>query len=374
MIMKIYKAKILLILFYINLSGIFGQIVARNQVYSNESKAKILLVNPDSFYLKSIDFLVSINVIDTTLINFEAVFYTKCEINSDHGKKFKLDHNIKYLDISEVNGTLNNENIYSENECTDDFRKLFMNSDGIIFFGGWDIPPTYYGQKTELLTDIYTPNRHLFELSFLYHLIGSSKNSDYTELLANKPQYMVLGICLGMQTMNVASGGDMYQDIPQDIYGLKYVEDVLGLDVDKWHRNYNRNLYTDKELNSHSFHHIKIIDKEILKLCGNFDPLVVSSHHQAVNKTGKNLIIAATSVDGKVVEMLRHKKYKGVIGTQFHPEFFTLYDPNSRKVKTGPNDELMTEHEVLINNGSYQFHIDLWKYFQQKTIEAAKKK
>lgn len=372
--MKIVNAKILLIVISICLTGIYELSAANNPVFSEVSKAKIILVNPDSFYLKSIDFLVSLNVIDTTLINFEAVFYTKCEVNSDHGKKFKLDHRINYLEISEVDGTLNVDNIYTENDCSDDFKKYFTNSDGIIFFGGWDIPPAYYGQKTELLTDIYTPNRHLFELSFLYHLLGSYQSNDNFELLTSNPKYMVLGICLGMQSMNVATGGDMYQDIPQDIYGLKYVEDVLSLDANKRHRNYNRNLYTDKELNSHSFHHVKILDKEILKLSGNSNPLVVSSHHQAVNKIGKNLIVAATSIDGKVVEMLRHKKYSGVIGTQFHPEFFTLYDPDSRKVKTGPNDEIMTEHEVLIKNGSYQFHIDLWKYFQQKVLESANKK
>jgi putative glutamine amidotransferase len=372
--MKIMKIKVLLILFSFCSPAIYILSATGNPVYSKASKAKILLVNPDSFYLKSIDFLVSINAIDTALINFEAVFYSKCEVNSDHGKKFKLDHKINYLEILEVDGTLSIDNIYAKNDCSDEFKTLFTNSDGIIFFGGWDIPPTYYGQKTELLTDIYTPNRHLFELSFLYHLLGSYKNNDNIELLASKPKYMVLGICLGMQSMNVATGGDMYQDIPQDVYGLKYIEDVLSLDADKRHRNYNRKLYTDKELNSHSFHYIKILDKEILKFSGNSDPLVASSHHQAVNKTGKNMIIAATSIDGKVIEMLTHQKFPGVIGTQFHPEFFTLYDPNSRKVKTRPQDELLTEHEVLINNGSYQFHIDLWKYIQQKTIESANKK
>lgn len=372
--MNLNKILLFITLFFVGFQEYSDLFASGINDESKSGKAKILLINPDSFYLKSIDYLVNIEVIDTSKINFEAVFYTKCEVNSDHAIKFKLDHKINYLEMSEVDGTLNIDNIYSENECTDDFTLLFNNSDGIIFFGGWDIPPVYYSQKTELLTDIYTPNRHLFELSFLYHLLGGYQNSDFKELLASKSKYMVLGICLGMQSMNVATGGDMYQDIPQDIYGLQYVEDVLLMDSDKMHRNYNRNLYIEKSLNSHNFHKIRILDKDILKLCGNStSPLVVSSHHQAVKNLGINMIIGGTSLDGKVVELLRNKKYPNVLGTQFHPEFYTIYDPESKKVRIRPEDELMTEHEVLIKNGSYMFHIDLWKYIQQKTLESADK-
>ncbi|MEZ4908152.1 MAG: gamma-glutamyl-gamma-aminobutyrate hydrolase family protein [Saprospiraceae bacterium] len=48
--------------------------------------------------------------------------------------------------------------------------------------------------------------------------------------------------------------------------------------------------------------------------------MVVSSHHQAVKNIGKGLDIVATSMDGKSL-MLIHKKYRNVIGVQFHPGF-----------------------------------------------------
>jgi putative glutamine amidotransferase len=172
--------------------------------------------------------------------------------------------------------------------------------------------------------------------------------------------------------MNVATGGDMYQDIPSNIYGLKYVEEVTDQEKDNIHRNYFKNNYPEKEINSHSFHRIDITDKNIMKFLGipkdNF-PLVVSSHHQAIKNPGAGMVVAAKSLDGKVVEMMVHSEYKNVIGTQFHPEFYTIYDPDSDKLKLNPEDpEPMTEHEMIIKNNSFQFHLDFWKMIQNKAI------
>jgi putative glutamine amidotransferase len=339
---------------------------------SNAKKAKIVLVNPGVFYIRSIDFLVQTQVLDTALIEFESVFYTKSEVRYSDTDDYIRENKLQYISNREIYGNLNISTIYKKNDCTDDFREIFDNSDGIIFFGGWDIPPVYYGQKTELTVDINTPNRHLFELSFLFHLLGGNQNRDFKGFMQLKPDYMVLGICLGMQSMNVATGGDMYQDIPSNIYGLKYVEEVTDQEKDNIHRNYFKNNYPEKEINSHSFHRIDITDKNIMKFLGipkdNF-PLVVSSHHQAIKNPGAGMVVAAKSLDGKVVEMMVHSEYKNVIGTQFHPEFYTIYDPDSDKLKLNPEDpEPMTEHEMIIKNNSFQFHLDFWKMIQNKAI------
>lgn len=362
------RSTALLICFYVfYFSGVYSA-----SPESNAKKAKIVLVNPGVFYIRSIDFLVQTHVLDTALIEFESVFYTKSEVKYSDTDDYIRENKLHYILNREIYGNLNISTIYKKNDGTDDFREIFDNSDGIIFFGGWDIPPVYYGQKTELTVDINTPNRHLFELSFLFHLLGGNQNRDFKAFMRLKPDYMVLGICLGMQSMNVATGGDMYQDIPSDIYGLKYVEEILGQDKDQMHRNYYKSLYPEKEINSHSFHPIKILDKNTksdFNLGDNFYPLVVSSHHQAVKNLGKNMVVAATSMDGKVIEMLLHKKYKNVIGTQFHPEFYTIYDPDSEKVKFNPGEmEPMTEHEMILKNASFQFHLDFWKMIQNKAI------
>ena len=350
---------------------------ACSSLYSIENKAtpekaKIILVNPGVFYIKSIDFLVKTEVLDTSSLQFEAVFYTKSEVRFSDTYDFIRKNGLQYIESREIYGNLDINLLYITNECTDLFRDIFENSDGIIFFGGWDIPPVYYGQQTELTVGINTPNRHLFELSFLFHLLGGNQNKEFRNFMQSKPDYMVLGICLGMQSMNIATGGDMYQDIPSDIYDLKYVEEVIKQEKDKIHRNYYKNLYPEKEINSHSFHMINIFNNNIrkaLNLKKDFFPIVVSSHHQAVKNLGKGMIIAATSMDSKVVEMLIHSEYKNVIGTQFHPEFYTIYDPDSDKLKLNPEDpEPMTEHEKIIKHNSFQFHIDFWKEIQRKVI------
>lgn len=359
--------KKLILLTFVVFNALFTGLYAQNGI-DDTDKTKIILVNPGVFYLKSLAYLTDNKIIDIKNLEYQAVFYTKNEISYDDAEELVKENDISYIKLKKVEGDLTIDNLYTENSCTKHFNELFENSDGIIFLGGWDIPAVAFGQKTSLLAGIKTPNRHYFELSFLYHLLGRKSNENIKPLLDKKPDYVVFGICLGMQTMNVATGGDMYQDIPSDIYGLKYVEDVLALDKNKMHRNYWRNIDTDENLNRHSFHKIKLVDNQFFttkfKLNKTDQPYVCSSHHQAVMNIGKGFKVAATSLDGKVVEAIYHKKYKNVLGVQFHPEFYTLHDPDSKKVKMKPEDEkLMTEHEILEKLGSYQFHLKYWEYF-----------
>ncbi|MEA1897777.1 MAG: gamma-glutamyl-gamma-aminobutyrate hydrolase family protein, partial [Bacteroidota bacterium] len=351
------------IILSVQLNGIYAQ-----KDNKTNAKNRVILVNPHVFYLKSMAYLTDNNIVDIENLEYQAIFYTKNEISYDEAEKFVKENGISYISLKKVDGDLNKDNLYQENSCTKSFIELFENSDGIIFLGGSDIPGFAFGQKTSLLADIETPNRNLFELSFLYHLLGRENNNAFKPLLEKNPNYVVYGICLGMQSMNVATGGDMYQDIPSEVYDLQYVEDVLALDENKIHRSYWRNIDTDSDLDNHSFHQIKFIDKQFFttnyKLDKNYEPYVCSSHHQAVKSIGKGFDVAATSMDGKVVEAIYHNKYKNVLGVQFHPEFFYLHDPESKKFKMKSGDtELMTEHEMLKKLGSYPFHLKYWEYF-----------
>jgi len=342
-----------------------------------EPKTTIVLVNPGVFYLKSIVYMTKHNIINVENVEYLAVFYTKSEVKYSDAWDYVNDNNITCVKFREVYGNLNKDNIYKTNSCTNDFYDIFNNADGIIFLGGWDIPPVYYGQKTDLTAGVKTPNRHLFELSFYFHLLGGSQNKGFKNFLGEKPDFPILGICLGMQTMNVATGGDMNQDIPSDIYGLKYVEDAIALGQDQMHRNYNKHLYPEKEIDNHNFHHVKITDSKLrkeFKMIDGFNPITASSHHQAVKNLGQNMIVSGTSMDGKVIETLTHAKYINVFGTQFHPEFETLHNPESIKRKFHPDDEeVLTEHEVLLKNKSYQFHLNVWAYFTE-SIKLTKRK
>ena len=96
----------------------------------------------------------------------------------------------------------------------------------------------------------------------------------------------VFGICRGIQIMNVAMGGSLYQDIPPH---------------DSWHP-------------------IKVEPDSLLKkiTCESI-PEVTSSHHQAVNRIGDGFKVTAQSKDG-IVEAMEDPSKEFVIGVQYHPE------------------------------------------------------
>ena len=353
---------IVVLIFNVIVSPVFGQ-----ENNSEVSKNRIILVNPGVFYLKSLNYITENSTIDIKNLEYQAVFYSKSEVSYDEAEKYILDNNITNIKLIKVEGELNPNNLYEKNSCTNSFNNLFENSDGVIFLGGWDIPPVTYSSKTNLHTQIRTPNRHYFELSFLYHLLGNGKNNS-VPLLDKNPNYVVYGICLGMQSMSVATGGTMYQDIPSEVYDATNAEDVLALDENQIHRSYWKNIDRDETLDGHSFHQIKLDDNSVFvnefNLGNNKTPYVCSSHHQAVKKVGYGFDIVATSMDGKIIEALQHTKYKNVLGVQFHPEFYYLHDSDSKKFKFKSGDkELKTEYQQIKDLGGYEFQIKYWKHF-----------
>lgn len=258
--------------------------------------------------------------------------------------------------------------IYRVNECTDVFTRLTKVSDGIIFTGGPDIPPSIYGDKTSLLTQITDPVRHYFEVSFMFHLIGGSKDTLFQPMLDAKSLMPVLGICLGMQTINVAAGGTLVQDIPFELYGVESVEDALIQQTNNLHRNYNANYALDDKLLWGNFHQINILDEPLKSFC-NGKPWVLSSHHQAVRLLGRNLKVIATSLDGRVIEAIRHTKYPNVIGVQFHPEPILLYN-DVEFLRFVPNQpSRLTYPGMYSGEAGEKFHQNLWSWFGRKVLE-----
>ncbi|MEA3316985.1 MAG: gamma-glutamyl-gamma-aminobutyrate hydrolase family protein, partial [Bacteroidota bacterium] len=243
------------------------------------------------------------------------------------------------------------------------FKKLFDNSEGIIFFGGPDLPPITYKENKHLLTNVSDRYRHYFELSFIFHLLDNEENKNYTALLEDKPNYVIYGFCLGMQTMNIATGGKMCQDIPSKIYNSIYAQDIVNLEINKQHRNYYKSILQDPNYFNGNFHKINIIENKFTNtnLTKDFTPTVYSNHHQAVSKTGKGFYVIARSLDEEIIEAVAHKKYPNVLGVQFHPEGKYLY--NNEKHKQKPKDNPTSGKEILQKNNSYQFHLDFWMKF-----------
>ena len=335
---------------------------------SDVEKTKIMIVQPSVSYLKSIIYLVENKLVEIPGLEFTGVIYKKSKNEFNNLVEFVKDGNYSYIRIQEIEGDLEPGNLYQKNACSQSFYQLFKESDGILFLGGDDISPSVYGQKTSLLTGIDNLYRHYFELSFLFHLLGGYQNKDFIPYLEENPEYVIYGFCLGMQTMNVATGGSMYQDIPHDIYGLNYVEEVLEVGQEKQHKNYWYNILPNENIMRNNFHRIRFVaDIPFLNeadLQFNFQPYVYSHHHQAVKEVGKGFNVIATSLDGKVIEAMRHEKYKNVLGVQFHPENRKLYDSEGQKFLRTPKDTAeYNGYERLQGNNSMVFHQRYWGYF-----------
>jgi putative glutamine amidotransferase len=175
--------------------------------------------------------------------------------------------------------------------------------------------------------------------------------------------------------MNVATGGTMIQDIPLEVYKKKKVEDILALSSDKQHRNYANDIQDSMDLFWGNIHPIKFItgswpEKEGLAKPSQY-PVVVSSHHQAVEKTGKDLRIVATSMDGKIIEAIDHQKYQNVFGFQFHPEVTDIYNYNN-SYQCNPGSEKESLRLMIEKENGYKFHLALWGKFADVLNEMKK--
>ena len=328
---------------------------------------KLVLVHPTKYNLELFTNLLNKDIVDIGELTIVGVYHEKEEYDYTDSYDFLEENNIQNIKLIQVKEPINPDVLYQENSCTQGYYDIFKQSKGIIFFGGPDLPPAIYGEQMSLLTRMTDPYRHYFEASFLFHLLGGSQNSDYVPLMEEKPSYTVYAICLGMQTMNIATGGTMVQDIPSELYGLAFAEELLKMNNNDQHRNYNNNLVNDSTLFSGNFHEIRMIDSKPLvgDYKGNPTPLVYSNHHQAIEKIGKNLNAIATSMDGKIIEAISHQKYPNVLGIQFHPEGKYLHDLEI-KYRKNPKDQLQSGKTRLLENESYEYHLELWEIFSKK--------
>ena len=166
----------------------------------------------------------------------------------------------------------------------DVYDQLTDIADGIILSGGGcDINPVTYRDKNRKCSGI---NDEMDRMEF--HLFES----------AVKKGIPVLGICRGIQVINVAMGGTLIQDIPEEVENLTVHKEV-----------YDRN----------TCNHPVIAKPDTLfaKLFGE-QFITNSHHHQAVKECGKGLIPSVTTEEG-VIEAIEHESLP-IFGTQWHPE------------------------------------------------------
>jgi len=340
---------------------------------NNSEKTTIILVHPYFDDVNSIIYFIENNIIEIPNINLLCIFYKKAQHDYDKILDLIKNNNYPFINLKLIEGNINPKDLFSNNSMSKIYYALFKDSKGIMFFGGYDIPPSIYSQKTRFSTEILNPQRYYFELSFLFHLLGGYQNESYQPFLNENLNYVIHGYCLGMQTMNVATGGSLIQNIPIEIYNLKYVEDVLELEQDKQHFDYKYSLTKDEEL-CFNFHKISFEKTGFFVNELEYDttqhPYVFSSHQQSIKDLGYGFKIAATSLDKKVIEAIYHENYINVVGLQFHPEYDTLYKASNELCKFNIDDTNLISHfDFFKKSNSYQFHTKYWKYFSESILK-----
>jgi putative glutamine amidotransferase len=297
------------------------------------------------------------------------VFHASEETDYHGAVKMVQDHGLDWIKFHRLEGELSQDSLFIENALSADFETIFDKSDGLLLFGGNDIPPYLYGEKTSLLTDIRSPYRHFLELSLVFHLLGGFQDQGFIPLLSSAPGFPILGICLGAQTLNVGTGGTLVQDLWSELYGADTVEDVIALDTENWHQNPHARLYPQADLTGVYLHPVKLLAKGAFVRKWGFSeldtPMILSSHHQAAEKLGCGLQVSATSLDGRVVEAFDHVRFPHVLGVQFHPESRRLYDPEFL-IRLTPADTSGKSAYALLQDHppSMEFHEQLWTWFE----------
>jgi putative glutamine amidotransferase len=338
---------------------------------STDSTITVVLTNPTVDNLKTIQYLSEKKIFDVPDdTKYLCVYHPSQTYKFERTENYIAENSLPNFVLTRVEGELNEQNIFTKNSLTEVLEKLFEESDGIIFFGGPDIPPTVWGEENTLSV-VTDPGRHYFELTFLFHLLGGTRNEEHVPFLEEKPDYLVTGFCLGMQTMNVATGGSLHQDIPADLYNLFTDEEIVTISRENLHRNYWQKLSKDSLFMGSSFHPVKFTEHpffgETIPLSKDLEPIVFSSHHQSINKLGKGFEITALSDDGKVVEAIAHNKYPNVFAVQFHPEVTSLYENRALR-KFEPTDTPRTYHEIIGADG-FEFHKAYWAHISKALIK-----
>jgi putative glutamine amidotransferase len=185
-----------------------------------------------------------------------------------------------------------------------DFEKvpyLVNKLDGLILSGGQDISPTVYNQKQKV-NYINTVDR----IGSPFHrpnMIAPNLERDRTELslykYAKKISIPVLGICRGMQLINVAEGGTLHQELPSAVSSTH-----------EWG--------AEGEI---PYHSMQIRQGSIAHSIFKTEQYMTSStHHQAIDKLGNNLVVSGVADDG-IVEIIESKiPTEFIFGMQGHPE------------------------------------------------------
>lgn len=164
---------------------------------------------------------------------------------------------------------------------------LLSTLDGIVFTGGADFDPIFLGEEPHKALGHYNSLRDEFELLLLK--------------LAMDKQLPILGICRGLQLINLGMGGKLYQDIYS-----QHTQTCLQ--------------HSQTTARSETSHSVDVLSDTLLESLFNKRELAVNSfHHQAIKEPAVGLKVSAVSSDG-IIEAVESEHNKAILGLQWHPE------------------------------------------------------
>jgi len=176
-------------------------------------------------------------------------------------------------------------------------QELLSTIDGILLAGGHDVDPNTYGEEKNEHTCNVDQDRDRVEITLAR--------------LAQEKNIPILGICRGLQVMNITLGGSLYQHLTTDLSGS------LTHDM---HDGQKRNFLA---------HEVEIKSGSLLaQIYGGGKAMTNSLHHQGIKRLSNKLTASGATSDGLIeaVELRGHPFY---IGVQWHPEEL-LDEPSTR--------------------------------------------
>lgn len=177
-------------------------------------------------------------------------------------------------------------------------REIYDRLDGVLLAGGVDMDPATYGEERTELCGSIDPARDAVELQLARWAIAERKP--------------LFGICRGLQVINVALGGSLYQDVTAQYAG------AIRHDY----------FPTAGFAREHLAHQVSLAEGSRLRRVFERDRILVNSmHHQGIRQLGTGLQVTATADDG-LIEAVEMPDGHYLVAVQWHPEVFEATDPH----------------------------------------------
>ena len=157
--------------------------------------------------------------------------------------------------------------------------------DGLLLSGGDDFLPELFGELPEPVECQFEPERDRFEMALIRAVW--------------QRRLPILAICRGIQGLNIALDGSIYQDLT--------------------YAGFDRIAHRQQEDMKQGSHPVHISDPHLAQLLGE-DIIVNSSHHQAIKRLSPEFTIAAVAPDGIIEAIVAKDPQRYAVGVQWHPE------------------------------------------------------